>query len=170
MRVKNVHERRMSYPASSVGALIDTLASEDDRLWPNEMWPPMKFDKGLQVGAKGGHGPIRYTIQSYEPGESIRFEFTGPRGFDGYHAFVMEEASDRVVLRHILEMRAKGAAMISWPLVFRPLHDALIEDGFDKAEKYLGGSPSARAWSWWVKALRWEFRRVNRPARHSTAN
>ncbi len=34
MKVKNIHERKMAYPASAVGALIDTLASENDKLWP----------------------------------------------------------------------------------------------------------------------------------------
>ncbi|MCP4545753.1 MAG: SRPBCC family protein [bacterium] len=169
MKVKNVHERKMPYPASSIGALIDTLASESDKLWPNEKWPPMKFDQGLQIGARGGHGPIRYTIQSYEPGRSVHFRFTGPKGFDGYHAFVVAEGADWVVLRHIVEMKARGAAAISWPLVFGPLHDALIEDGFDKAERNSGGNPSARSWSWWVRALRWALGRVNRTARRSAA-
>ncbi len=169
MKVKNVHERKIFFSASAVGALIDTLASENDKLWPNEMWPPMKLDKGVQVGAKGGHGPIRYSVRSYEPGKSIRFEFTGPKGFDGYHAFVMDEAPDGVVLRHIVEMKTRGAAVISWPLMFGPLHDALIEDGFDKAERNSGGNPAARSWTWWVRALRWALGRVNRTARRSAA-
>ena len=161
MKVMNVHERKMAYPASSVGALIDTLASKNDKLWPHEKWPPMKLDKGLQVGARGGHGPIRYTIQSYYPGKSVRYEFTGPKGFDGYHAFVLDEASDEVMLRHIVEMKARGAAAITWPLVFGPLHDALMEDGFDKAEKNLGGNPTRQPWTWWVRTLRWILRKLN---------
>ncbi len=31
MRVRNVHERRFPQPLSTVGALIDSLASRDDR-------------------------------------------------------------------------------------------------------------------------------------------
>ena len=39
MRMRNVHERRIVAPAARVGALLDTLASSDDRFWPHENWP-----------------------------------------------------------------------------------------------------------------------------------
>lgn len=41
-------------------------------------------------------------------------------------------------MRHAQEMWTKGAALPSWPLIFRPLHDALIEDSLDKATISLG--------------------------------
>jgi hypothetical protein len=44
MQVRNVHKRRISASATLVGALIDTLASKDDQLWPSHKWPTIKFD------------------------------------------------------------------------------------------------------------------------------
>lgn len=155
MQVKNVHERKIPASATLVGALIDTLASNGDQLWPRHKWPPMKFEKDLKVGAKGGHGPIRYSIRSYEPGKRICFQFASPKGFNGYHSFWVEQSGEGVVLRHVLEMKTSGLALLSWPLIFRPLHDALIEDSLDKAETNMGGNPSGSSWTWWVKALRW---------------
>lgn len=155
MRVRNVHERNIPASATLVGALIDTLASKGDQLWPSHKWPPMKFDSDLKVGAKGGHGPIRYFVQSYDPGKSIRFQFTRPKGFNGYHGFGVEESGADAVFRHVLEMRTSGFALLSWPLIFCPLHNALIEDSLDKAERNMGGNPSGSSWTCWVKALRW---------------
>lgn len=31
-------------------------------------------------------------------------------------------------------MRVRGWALLSWPLLYRPMHDALIDEAFDKAE------------------------------------
>jgi L-amino acid N-acyltransferase YncA len=58
------------------------------------------------------------------------------------------------LLRHDLEMRATGTAWLSWPVVFRPLHNALIEDALDRASAAVGGHSSAPRWSPWVHALR----------------
>jgi hypothetical protein len=49
-------------------------------------------------------------------------------------------------------------AALTWPLIFRPLHEALIEDSLDDAERALGGEPPAREWSPWVRLLRRLFR------------
>ncbi|HNB74334.1 MAG TPA: SRPBCC family protein, partial [Acidobacteriota bacterium] len=120
MNVLNIHERRLEANFDQVGALIDTLASPGDRLWPKRLWPPMKFDRPLGVGADGGHGPIRYYVEEYTPGNSIKFRFTGPKGFDGYHRLdVLEGLGNTVVIRHTLEMKTHGLAIILWPLVFR---------------------------------------------------
>ena len=94
----------------------------------------------LGVGANGGHGPIRYFVEAYTPGESITFRFTGPKGFDGFHGFeLVSGPNQRVVLRHTLSMTTHGPAVVSWPLVFRPMHDALIEDSLATAQESLGG-------------------------------
>jgi hypothetical protein len=155
LKVLNIHERRFAAPASAVGSLIDTLASTADRLWPHRSWPRMTFDRPLGVGAKGGHGPIRYVVESHEPGVSVRFRFTGPAGFDGHHGFEMLGSGGReVVLRHTLQMETKGPAVISWPLIYRPLHDALLEDAMAQAAVSLGVEPEVRGWSRWVKLLR----------------
>lgn len=155
VKVRNVHHRDYAVGADRIGALIDGLATTEDRLWPLEKWPPMRFDKPLQVGARGGHGPIRYFVSGYAPGRSIRFTFTAPRGFNGFHAFEVESlgaASSR--LTHRLEMRASRWAILSWTLVYRPLHDALIEDALSKAEASLGLPVTPVPWSVWVRWLR----------------
>lgn len=152
--VVNIHQRSINAPLTEVHALIASLASRDDRLWPHEAWPRMRLDRGLQAGSAGGHGPVRYHVEEAEPGRVV-FRFTGPRGFDGGHAFSTTEDSDRVVLRHELRMRARGWARLSWPLFFRPLHDALIEEALDKAQRSLGASPARpHRRSTWVRALR----------------
>lgn len=156
MHVRNIHEREFRASTREVGALIDSLASSKDLLWPTRTWPPMKFDQPLGVGARGGHGPIRYDVEAYQPGESIRFRFTGPKGFHGYHGYDVVSATESpVVLRQTLEMKARGLALLSWPLIFRPLHDALIEDSLAKAQASLGEAPEIRPWSRWVRILRW---------------
>jgi hypothetical protein len=155
MKVVNVHERELRATAEQVGRLIDSLASSYDRLWPVQ-WPRMSFDRPLGVGAAGGHGPIRYDVEEYTPGRSVRFRFTGPRGFDGFHGYeVCAASAQSVVLRHTLRMRIRGPALLSWPLVFRPLHDAVIEDSLAAAEAALGQETRPRGWSAWVKLLRW---------------
>lgn len=156
MHVRNVHERTLAARPEAVGALIDTLASPRDALWPHRSWPRMAFDRPLAVGAVGGHGPIRYTVDRYEPGRRVQFRFTAPRGFDGIHRYdVVPVAEATTRLRHVLDMQTSGWARVSWPMVFRPLHDALIEDSLDRAERSLGLTPRPTRWSPWVRLLRW---------------
>ena len=156
MEVVNIHERKLETSPERVGALIDTLSSRKDALWPNNVWPKMAFDRPLEVGATGGHGPIRYFVEEYTPGKSIKFRFTGPRGFDGFHGFdVISDPEQPAMLRHTLMMKAGGSAIVSWPLIFRPLHDALIEDAFTKAQAELGITAEIHPWSLWVRVLRW---------------
>ena len=155
MKVVNIHHRDYAVPADQIGELIDSLASEQDRLWPTEKWPPMRFDKSLQVGARGGHGPIRYFVSKYVPARSIRFTFTAPRGFNGFHALETRSLSpDTTRLTHRLEMRTSRWAVFSWSFIFRPLHDALIEDAFTKAERSLSLPETQACWSPWVRWLR----------------
>jgi len=166
MQVHNVHEREFPLPLPNVGALIDTLASREDRLWPKDKWPPMRFDRPLSVGAIGGHGPVRYSIEEYQQGQMIVFRFLGPKGFNGTHRFQVEDRRGRTVLRHVIDMRATGLANMSWPLMIRPLHDALIEDAFDRATTSLGSAPLRHArWSISVRVLRAIIQMLNRPNR-----
>ncbi len=155
MKVLNVHERELPESAQRVGALIDTLASSEDALWPRQCWPPIAFDRPLGIGAVGGHGPIRYFVEAYRPGRSVKFRFTAPRGFDGRHGYEVERCGTQsCVLRHTLQMSVRGPAIISWPMVFRPLHDALIEDSLCAAQASLGHVPDLQRWSGWVRILR----------------
>jgi len=157
MKVLDVHERELQATVDRVEALIDSLASREDALWPKHSWPRMEFDRTLSVGARGGHGPIRYFVEEYVPGESIKFRFTAPNGFNGFHAYerIKTTTTNTAVLRHTLEMTTHGLAVLSWPVIYRPMHDALIEDSLATAEASLGQSPRIQAWSPWVRFLRW---------------
>ncbi|HXU46624.1 MAG TPA: SRPBCC family protein [Thermoanaerobaculia bacterium] len=158
--IVNFHARTLRAPADRIAALVATLASPEDALWPRDRWPRMKLDGPLSVGSRGGHGPIRYAIQIYEPERRIRFRFLGPEGFDGYHEFRFETAGEGLTrIEHDLRMKPRGRSRLTWPLVYRPLHDALIEDAFDRAERFCGTAPRRRRWSPWVRVLRFGMRR-----------
>lgn len=159
--VKNVHHRILNASQSDVGKLLDTFSSKEDKLWPIRKWPKMKFDGELEIGAKGGHGPIRYYVEKYEVGRSITFRFTGPRGFDGTHGFYIDEiGQDLVKFEHRVEMELKGSSRISWPMIYGPLHDALMEDALDIAEIHIGKKTEIdRSYSLWVRFLRWSLSR-----------
>lgn len=152
MKVVNIHERVLG-DRQKAGKLIETLASREDRLWPRS-WPPMKFDRPLGAGAEGGHGPVRYFVSEYLPGQRVCFTFTGPSGFNGGHRLDLMDQEDGVVLRHTLEMDAVGLARATWPLFFRPLHNALIEDALAQAEAETGLAPSIVPWNPYVRFLR----------------
>jgi len=155
MRIHNVHERHLPAGCDRVGRLIDGLGSTPDPLWPTEQWPPMRLDRPLGPGAAGGHGPIRYRVEEYEPGSRVRFRFTGPPGLDGTHDFAVQATPDGCRLCHTIEGRTSGRMLAAWPLVFRPLHDALLEEALDKAERAAaGGTARSPSWSWWVRLLR----------------
>ncbi|MEW2574865.1 SRPBCC family protein [Streptomyces syringium] len=156
MGVHNVHERVLPVTEREAGALIDGLASEGDRLWPRGPWPPMEFDRPLGPGAAGGHGPVRYSVAAYVPATWVRFTFTGPRGFHGFHEYAALPAGDgHTVLRHTLSMAARGPARLTWPLLWRPLHDACLEDSLDRAELACTGAVARPArWSPYVRLLR----------------
>jgi len=156
MEVLNVHERELKAAPERVGVLIDSLSSSSDALWPWHSWPRMGFDRPLAIGAAGGHGPIRYFVEDYVPGQSIKFRFTGPKGFDGFHSFQISSApGESVILKHTIQMTARGPAILSWPVIFRPLHDALLEDCLAQAQASLGHPPLIQLWPPWVKFLRW---------------
>ena len=156
MRVHNVHERRLRATAAQLGALIDSLASADDRLWPRDRWPAMRFDGGLREGARGGHGPIRYDVAEHAPSRRVTFRFTDPPGLVGVHRWEVEDVGEgEAVLRHVVEARAERLMVVQWPVVLRPLHDALIEDALDHAQAAVEGMPyRPRRWSPWVRLLR----------------
>ena len=153
--IVNIHERVIPASVDAVGGMLDTLGTAGDLVWPGERWPPMKLDRPLQVGAAGGHGPIRYRVESYEPGRRVRFRFLAPKGFVGTHGFDVEEAcAGASKLRHVIEMRTEGVAVLNWFLAIRPLHDALLEDALDKVEGAFRDVGPGRAWSRRVVFLR----------------
>lgn len=155
--IQNVHQRYVRASAGSVGDLLDSLSTKHDRLWPRGQWPSMRLDRPLGIGASGGHGPVRYVVDAYEPGRSVSFQSTGPSGFHGHHAFAVSETADEatVLLTHELMMTVTGSARVTWPLFFRPLHDALIEESFDRAESEVGNPPEVPSKRpLWTRTLR----------------
>lgn len=160
--MRNVHARRIAAPASRAGLLLDAVASADDRLWPRQGWPALRLDRGLVVGSAGGHGPIRYHVSDYQPGRSLEFTFEPTMGIDGTHSLLVEAPEPGVtILRHVIAGRLRGRMRWVWPLAIRWLHDALIEDLLDNAERELTGAVTRPArWSPWVRLLRrWLGRR-----------
>ncbi len=84
----NLHERRLEVEAAEAAQIIDTVASKRG-VWPSEDWPPMVLDRGLTVGSEGGHGMIGYSVDEYVPGQRVRFTFSAPPGFLGWHEFAV---------------------------------------------------------------------------------
>ena len=168
MHIDNVHERTIEAPAATVGEVLDTLSSPDDRLWPRQAWPPMRFDAPLGVGARGGHAFVRYRVVGYRPGHRVEFAFDPRIGVDGFHAFVVEPLDGRrCVLRHEMHADAHGVAALNWVLVVRALHDACVEDALDCAEHAATGAVARPArWSVGVRVLRrWVRGRSHEEAR-----
>jgi len=156
MIVRNVHSREYRTSAERLGSLLETLAGPDDRLWPHDTWAPMVLSNRLQVASAGGHGPIRYLVEAHEAGKMVRFRFTGPPGFDGTHTFTVEPApNDGSRLTHLIDMQAHGPARLSWPLLFRPMHDALLEEALDRVAQELDPMANRHGtYSWYVRFLR----------------
>ncbi len=135
-KVHNVHVREIAAPMAVLGEILDTLGGDHDRLWATDIWiaEPVVFDRPLGVGADGGHGSIRYSVQEYEPGRRIVFRFTPGGGLTGVHGFELEALGpDRTRLVHFLD-----AGMSPWMRPIRPIligwHDAMVETAFDRAE------------------------------------
>ena len=168
MKINNVHERTINTTEEEAGRLLDSLSGKDDRFWPGDRWPPMRFNRPLGVGAKGGHGPIRYSVTEYDPGKRIVFEFNGASGpgLIGNHFFEVLNNGRGVSIRHTIDASCKGSMLIKWPLIIRPFHDALLEDALDNAQDILGDPPAMRAkYSSWVRFLKSIFARLAKKSR-----
>lgn len=168
MAVLNVHERRVPVPPTKLAPLLEGLSGPHDQLWPSARWPAMVLDRPLGVGARGGHDPVRYVVCGHARGQWVRFRFRAPRGLLGWHEFTVHPTDDGgSVLRHTLTARLTGSARLSWPLFFRWLHDALLEDAMDNAERVVVGAVATPArWNAYVRLLRRTFTLAERiPAR-----
>lgn len=163
MKVLNVHKRILNQSKKEVSDILATLATDNDRIWPNEKWPAMKFRDEIKIGAKGGHGPIRYTIEKLNPKEIIQFRFSKPHGFNGIHKLELIELSQEMTeIKHTIDMNTSGKGTLIWIFVIRPLHNALIEDGFDKLENNFIDYKKSSKWSFWVKFLRKQLNQRNK--------
>lgn len=155
MKVLNIHSREINQPKAKILDLFNTLSQKDDKMWPLEKWPAMKFKDGLKENSVGGHGPIRYKVVNYDPMGYIEFQFIKPDGFDGNHTFEITDLIDgKTEIKHTIDMEATGLGTLSWCIGIRWLHDALIEDAFDKIENQLCHNEKHSAWNLWVKILR----------------
>lgn len=155
--MRNVHQRMIAAPAVQVGALLDELGSDRDRLWPSPAWPPIRFDRPLAVGADGGHGDVRYVVSGYEPGRRVECRFLPVTGLTGFHALEVEPIDgNSCLLRHELVGQPRGRMRLVMPLVVRWLHDAVLEDLLDNAERAVTGTVARPyRYSPWVRLLRW---------------
>jgi hypothetical protein len=72
---------------------------------------------------------------------------------------MVERLSTGSRLTHILVMDTSAGATFSWAFLYRPLHDALVEEAFDRAADAVGEPPAAPPWSRWVRLLRAIVRR-----------
>lgn len=143
-KVYSLHARDIAAPTATLGGIIDTLGGADDRLWAKDIWvaEQVQFDRPLGIGARGGHGSIRYAVEEYEPGRRIVFRFTPGTGLSGVHGFELQPLDgDRTRLTHFLDAQASLWMRPFLPIVI-PWHDAIIETAFDRAE--LGATGSLR--------------------------
>ena len=72
----------------------------------------------VSIGARGGHGPIRYHVTGYDPGRRVEFAFEPSGGLQGTHVLsVVADGPSRSVVRHILEdlLDRAEAAVGTWP-------------------------------------------------------
>ncbi|MFI6846795.1 hypothetical protein [Kitasatospora sp. NPDC050467] len=100
---------------------------------------------GAQPERGEQRGPVREAVAGYVPGRWVRFAFTGPHGSDGFHEYTVHRLDEgRTALRHALAMRARGPALLSRPLLYRLLHDAVIEDSLDRPSAPARARPSGR--------------------------
>lgn len=163
MKFVNVHQRLLHASPERVAQLIASLGSPDDKLWPHTGFPRMVLDRPLAVGATGGHGPIRYTCDAYEPGSYVRFRF---KHIDGWHRFEILDATEQhCVLEHRMDIDAHGKMLLNWVFVIRPLHDACLEDMLSQAETSLGHESRVVPWSPYVRFL---MRRLARRSENRT--
>jgi hypothetical protein len=155
MKFYSIHRRRFAASPATAGTLLDGLSSPNDVLWPRDRWPSQRFDRPLSVGASGGHGPIRYEVAAYEPGRRVDFRFLPEGGFSGSHWFEIVPDEGGVVLRHVIDGSTGFGGWLRWHIVIRWLHDALLRDALDNAERELTGHVERPArYNSWVRILR----------------
>jgi hypothetical protein len=101
------------------------------------------------------------------PGRRVEFQFEPMerlRTFRGRHYFEVLPRGERAILRHTIDVDTDFATWVQWKLVVEHLHDALLEDAFDKAERKAGlAAPHRSRWPIRVRFLR---RMLHRTAPH----
>ncbi len=154
MQVRNEHRRVINLSLEETRQLFATLASENDRWWPHEEWPAMFFKEGKKVQSYGGHGIIRY-FTNHTSTDAIEFTFKRPKGFHGVHGFKLTQKSEsQTEVFHYIHMQAKDSGLLKWVLAIRPLHDALMENCFDKLEGLRNDDTKKMPYSMYVRLIR----------------
>jgi hypothetical protein len=130
-----------------VGQLIDGLDGHEDRLWPTEQWPAMCLDRPLGVGARGGHGQVRYCVEAYTRGEAIRFRFQAPTGFDGLPRVRRDPAAGRrravaPLCRHADGRTGPVELAVALPAVARRAHRRQPRQGQPQPGPDRAGTPT----------------------------
>lgn len=156
MRIVEVHKRQFDSPDHEVRALLDSFGRPGGLFQPGEEWLAQGINETLTVGVKTGHWPFKYEVQDYVPGESLGFTFLYPPCLKGATCRfqIYKNLKGNTVLVNTFEHSAKGPANISWPLVFKWLYQASIQDVLANAQRSLGEVPKVRGWSPWVNLLR----------------
>ncbi len=168
MQVINIHKRTLHQPREKVSLLFKTLATSEDLIWPYENWPAIRFKEGVKIASKGGHGRIRYTIIDFKAGKNIKFQFSKPDGFNGTHELKIESINKDVTeISHEIRVNTSFKATFLWIFVIRWLHDALIEDAFDKVENYFLTDKKETKYNLWVKLLRDVYKRKSFQTKHA---
>jgi hypothetical protein len=153
--MQNVQRRTIDAPLQRMAPLLDRVASADDPLWPVKTWPPIRFDRPLAPGATGGHGMIRYSVVEHVPGRLLRCRFDPALGLVGEHELRLEPDGTGTAVVHVIRGRLTGGMRVLWPLAIRWLHEALLQDLLDNAEREGTGTVRTPArWSPWVRLLR----------------
>lgn len=151
--INNIHEREVDADADLIGGMLDGLGRPGDQLWPSPAWLPIKLDRQVAVGADGGHGPVRYRVTEHEPGRRVRLEFDPELGLRGYHEFTVEPlGAARCVIRHELVGISTGSMRLLWPVAVRWMHDAVLEDLLDNAER--AGTGTVKSPARWLRRVR----------------
>ena len=95
---------------------------------------------------------------SGEIDERMATRFSKPNGFNGIHKFEINELSkEKTEIKHTIDMNTYGKGTLMWTLVIRPLHNALIQDAFDKIENNFSKTLKLTKWNFWVRFLRIRF-------------
>ncbi|MFD8953124.1 hypothetical protein ACFV0B_30220 [Streptomyces xanthophaeus] len=93
--------------------------------------------------------------QRWPPREAVVHGAAGRADGLGHEFAVLPVDADRTLLRHTPATSTSGLPRVTWPLVWRPLHDACLEDSLDRAELARTGAVARPArWSPYVRFLR----------------
>jgi hypothetical protein len=126
----------------------------------------MLLDSALGVGAAGGHSTVKYRVSEYVPGRRAAFQFDKSGLLDGVvglHYFEVVPRRGHVIIRHVLEGDCGLGMWLKFTFLVAPLHNAVIEDAFDKVESRFSGAAVKRShWGAWVRFLRWMRARQRR--------